>query len=81
MHISYLIIIMLISLIIGWLSTQGSKTQSIRLLDIFIIGPLLIYTGMKEATSPLIQILLVVFGSTTITYNTHNYFAEKKKST
>lgn len=35
----------IIALISGWLSTSGHKSQFIRLVDIFIIGPLMIYIG------------------------------------
>ena len=52
-----------------------SKTQAIRLLDIFGIGPLMIYAGMKaENDLPnWVRFGLVASGIATIGYNGMNY--------
>ena len=65
-------IIVLIGLILGWLGTSGKKSQLIRLVDIFLIGPLMIYasTLLQDVNTSL---LLAFFGATTITYNLRNY--------
>ncbi len=56
--------------------------QKIRLLDIFGIGPLMIYAGMKAEELPSwARAGLVLFGGTTILYNGSNYLSisERKK--
>lgn len=57
-------------------------TQKIRLLDIFGIGPLMIYAGMKAENVPRwARAALIMLGGTTIAYNGSNYLsvAERKK--
>ncbi len=57
-------------------------TQKIRLLDIFGLGPLMIYAGMKAEDLPKwVRTALVMFGGTTILYNGSNFLtvAEKQK--
>ena len=77
-------LIVVLGLVLGYLTTKGTKSQWIRLIDIFIIGPLMIYLGyhvvISEQTraSPnwLLQIAaagIVFFGATTMTYNLRNY--------
>lgn len=69
--------IITISLVLGFISTSGSKSQHIRLLDIFIIGPLMIYFGYSVYldTGNWLALILLFFGGTTITYNLRNYIA------
>jgi len=52
-------------------------TQKIRLLDVFGIGPLMIYAGMKteEELPRWARGALVLFGITTIGYNGMNYLS------
>ena len=73
------IIIVLVGLYLGHISTAGTKTQGIRLLDVFLIGPLMIYFGHVgiKATS-IFSLLLIFFGATTITYNLKNYIYASK---
>jgi hypothetical protein len=42
------------------------------MLDVFMIGPLMIYFGYRAEAS-IFSILLTFFGATTITYNLKNY--------
>lgn len=72
MNLHFLVVILL-GLIFGWISTAGSKSQYVRLLDILWIGPLMIYAGWSSTplTSGL-RLVLIFFGSTTITYNLKN---------
>jgi hypothetical protein len=84
-------IIVCIGLILGYLSTTGTKSQWIRLLDIFVIGPLMIWVGnifysaddMDTKINPrlrqLFSTVLIFFGATTITYNLRNYLATSQK--
>lgn len=64
-------------LLLGWVSTEGSKSQSIRLLDIFLLGPLMIYVAITSyfqiVIHPTYILLLLFFGATTISYNLKNY--------
>jgi hypothetical protein len=50
--------------------------QYIRILDVFAIGPLMIYAGLKAESLPKwAKVALIFFGVTTIGYNAKNYFA------
>ena len=85
-------LIIILGLILGYKTTTGVKSQNIRLLDIYVIGPIMIYIGIRyyilsskiKRTCPLIDklfsLLLIFFGSTTITYNYRNYIYEKEKN-
>jgi hypothetical protein len=74
-------IVVVVGLYLGYISTTGSKTQTIRLLDIFVIGPLMIYFGYKSKPASFFSMLLIFFGATTITYNLKNYlFIESSKN-
>ena len=66
-------IIVIVGLYLGHISTAGTKTQGIRLLDVFLIGPLMIYFGHMSNHVSIFSMLLVFFGATTITYNLKNY--------
>ena len=63
-----------IGLYIGYISTAGAKTQTIRLLDVFLIGPLMIYFGHISNPASIFSMLLIFFGATTMTYNLKNYW-------
>jgi len=65
--------IIIIGLYLGHISTDGEKTQTIRLLDVFLIGPLMIYFGHMSKHVSIFSVLLTFFGATTITYNLKNY--------
>ena len=62
--------------IIGYYLSNGhSKTQYVRIIDIFIYGPYLTYLAFqKEYVFTMIEkIFLLFLGITTITYNGKNY--------
>ena len=67
------------ALVLGFISTSGIKSQWIRLVDVFIIGPLMIYLGNKAyiLTNNVLYLILIFFGATTITYNLKNYLHQK----
>lgn len=48
------------------------KTQQIRLLDIFVIGPLMIRSGWQEKDNIFGKLMLFA-GAATIAYNYRNY--------
>lgn len=50
------------------------KPQSIRLWDVYLIGPLMIVAGMAaERTHPVVGPAVAFFGLATILYNARNY--------
>ena len=77
-------ILIIFSLVMGYITTTGTKSQVIRLIDIFIIGPLMIYLGYTAYLAntsalwytKLLYLGLIFFGGTTITYNARNYLAQ-----
>lgn len=71
MKLIYLFLLIIVSFIIGWFSSSGIKSQLIRLLDIILYGPILIWISTKIETT-WIQILLVIMGATTMSYNARN---------
>lgn len=71
-------IIVLVGLYLGHISTDGKKTQTIRILDVFLIGPLMIYFGHTSSHVSIFSMLLTFFGATTITYNLKNYLHASK---
>lgn len=52
---------------------QHSKGQDIRLLDVFVVGPLMIYGGLKTELPPAVRIALALLGFGTVVYNGMNY--------
>ena len=70
--------VLLIALVLGYLSTKGTKSQTIRIVDILIIGPLMFYLGYLGFTGVIsnnkwLYVILMFFGGTTITYNLYNF--------
>ena len=78
MRSDLVILLLFIAGIIGWITTDGKKSQVIRLIDIFAYGPLMIYIGSKQENI-YYSIVLYFFGMTTITYNLKNYISVRKK--
>lgn len=68
------IIALLAGLLLGWVTT-GQKTQMVRLVDVFAIGPILILAGFYEHASSylFLRAVLIFIGAGTITYNLKNY--------
>ena len=56
----------------------GLNVQDIRLIDVFILGPFLIYVGTKKELSLPIRLILLGFGAATIIYNGNNYLKNKQ---
>jgi hypothetical protein len=76
-RIPYLLILIgLIFAVLGWSLANGqSKTQYVRLVDIFMYGPYLTYLAFQEEYSFTIieKLFLLFLGITTISYNGKNY--------
>ena len=57
-----------------------SKSQTIRLLDVFFIGPFMIYVSQKaKGINNLEKFTLLGLGIATIYYNGKNYLDNKKR--
>ena len=57
-----------------------SKSQNIRLLDVFFIGPFMIYVSQKaKGINNLEKFTLLGLGIATIYYNGKNYLDNKKR--
>lgn len=53
--------------------------QQVRLLDVFVVAPFLIYTStLKGNPSKWVRLSLLVLGVATLVYNGSNYLKEKK---
>jgi len=60
--------------------TEYSKSQNIRLIDVFFIAPVCVYAGIKAKELPnWIRISLVGIGIATFYYNGKNYLINKQK--
>lgn len=57
---------------------EYQKSQNIRLLDVFVIGPMIIYAGTFKQLPFWLRGGLVVIGVCTIAYNGKNYLVNKK---
>ena len=57
---------------------EYQKSQNIRLADMFLIGPFLIYVGTKKELSQPIKLALIGIGIATIIYNGNNYLKNKQ---
>lgn len=68
----------MVFLVVGWLATTGVKSQWVRLIDVFVYGPFLIWVAFQ--VKPVwAKVLLLFLGATTITYNARNWLAENKR--
>ena len=57
-----------------------SKSQNIRLIDIFFIAPFLIYVSAKaKGLTPLERNGLLIIGIATLIYNGKNYLINKNE--
>jgi len=49
------------------------KTQQIRLLDVFAVGPFMVWFGSAAKGPEWAKVAMIVLGALTITYNGANY--------
>jgi hypothetical protein len=58
---------------------EFQKSQSIRIVDVFVIAPICVYAGIKAKGLPrLINFSLVFIGIATFYYNGKNYLINNK---
>ena len=55
-----------------------SKSQNIRLIDVFIIAPICVYAGTYKTLPTWIRYSLITIGIATAYYNGKNYLINKK---
>ena len=67
----------LVCFVLGWVFATGTgKTQWVRLIDILLYGPYLIYLSQQSETYRISKgekLFLLFLGATTITYNLRNF--------
>ena len=56
-----------------------SKSQTVRAIDVLLIGPFLIYVGMQKKNSQNVDMALIAIGTLTILYNGNNFLKNLKK--
>lgn len=59
---------------------EMQKSQNIRLIDVYVIAPILIYGGIqyRKVLPKWLSLSLVVIGGCTLYYNAKNYLETKK---
>jgi hypothetical protein len=73
------LLVIIISLVVGWISTGGKKSQFVRLIDVFVIAPVCVYTGKflwdssRNSLHNALSLALVFIGGATLSYNLKNY--------
>lgn len=85
MNFVYFIVFIFVGLILGIISTTGIKSQFVRLMDVFFLGPIMIIGGglLLFQNPPnlgliFVSIVLIVLGASTISYNLKNYFYQNQ---
>jgi len=66
--------------VIGWIfaGRRGTKGQGVRLMDVFILGPLMAQAGLWESRDkPWAQALMRAAAGATVTYNLRNYLTTR----
>ena len=54
--------------------------QTIRLLDVFVIAPILIYASGEERLSKTMRVAILGIGLATLFYNGHNYLKARENA-
>lgn len=58
--------------------TEISKSQSVRLADVFVIGPFMVYCAWRYKMRDIDRLFLSLIGFGTILYNGNNYLLNRK---
>lgn len=61
----------LVGAAIGWWTATGEKSQAMRLLDVVMVGPALLFTAPRPIRD--------LIGGATITYNLRNYIIQQRR--
>lgn len=54
------------------------KSQSVRLLDVLVLGPAMVYTAMDVKPPKLLRAFMMAVGIGTVLYNLGNYLEQEK---
>jgi hypothetical protein len=54
--------------------------QTVRLLDVFVIAPILIYASGEERLSKTMRVAILGIGLATLFYNGHNYLKARENA-
>ncbi len=54
-------------------SKNFGKSQIVRLIDVFFLGPFMIYFGYKMKNNNIPAKFMIIFGILTIIYNGYNF--------
>lgn len=60
-------------------TTRDIKAQGVRMADVLVFGPLMIYAGLGRATPMWVRTGMVIIGVGTIVYNLANYLTIEKE--
>lgn len=64
--------------LLGWFSAADKKkTQFVRLVDVFVVGPVIVMAATE--TEGTLRTLLLITGAATISFNGRNYLTERAK--
>lgn len=55
------------------------KSQRVRLVDVFLLGPFIMYAASKARMNDTERAILWGAGLLTVTYNLHNYLTERAR--
>jgi len=55
------------------------KAQSVRMADVLVFGPLMIYAGLGRATPMWLRVGMVIIGAGTVLYNLANYLTIERE--
>jgi hypothetical protein len=55
------------------------KTQAVRLIDVFVLGPAMIYSAMDRTPPKLLRSFIMLVGVGTVLYNLSNYLEQEKR--
>ena len=59
---------------------EYQKSQMVRLVDVFVIAPVLIYAGTRKSLKPALRYSLLGIGIATAAYNGMNYMKNEEKN-
>lgn len=68
--------------VVGWIMAgrRGTKGQGVRLMDVFVLGPLMAQAGLWESRDkPWAQALMRAAAGATVTYNLRNYLTTARR--
>lgn len=56
------------------------NVQTVRLFDVFVIAPILIYAGGQKSINEPLRYAILTIGIATLFYNGHNYLKVKENA-